>query len=105
MRISCRRRPGQAHESYRVRTIIDGARFGTYPRLDSGQWTPQAKDLYDLIILTFSNDANGLADLAKLQTAAALSSTEWEDLLQYTSQVCNFTLSRFLPLFTEHYRC
>ncbi|KIK08637.1 hypothetical protein K443DRAFT_672163 [Laccaria amethystina LaAM-08-1] len=56
-------------------------------RIIQGQWTPQAKDLYDLLILTFSNDANGLANLAKLQTDAALSLTEWEDLLQYTSQV------------------
>jgi len=66
--------------------------------MDSGQWTSQAKDLYDLLILTFSNDANGLADLTKLQTGAALSLTEWEDLLQYTSQVCSITLSRFLSV-------
>jgi len=55
-----------------------------------GQWTPQAKDLYDLLILTFS-DASGrcLADLDFLQKNSGLSATEWEDLLQYTVQVCH----------------
>jgi len=55
-----------------------------------GQWTPQAKDLYDLLILTFS-DASGqrLADLDLLQKSSGLSATEWEDLLQYTVQACD----------------
>lgn len=55
-----------------------------------GQWTAQAKDLYDLLILTFS-DASGrrLADLDFLQKNSGLSATEWEDLLQYTVQVCH----------------
>jgi hypothetical protein len=51
-----------------------------------GQWTPQAQELYDLLILTFSDGKGGLADLDVLQTSAGLTSSEWEDLLQYTTQ-------------------
>ena len=56
-------------------------------RIIQGQWTPQAQSLYDLLILTFSADGK-LADLAALQQHAGLSATEWEDLMQYTTQVC-----------------
>ncbi|KAJ3503498.1 hypothetical protein NLJ89_g8405 [Agrocybe chaxingu] len=55
-------------------------------RIIQGQWTPQAQDLYDLLILTFSNGQGGLVDLVALQSASGLSAEEWEDLLQYTSQ-------------------
>jgi len=55
--------------------------------INLGQWTAQAQDLYDLLILTFSNGKNSLTDLAELQKASGLNATEWEDLLQYTSQV------------------
>ncbi|PPQ86247.1 hypothetical protein CVT25_005576 [Psilocybe cyanescens] len=53
----------------------------------AGQWTPQAQDLYDLLISTFSGEKGTLADVEVLQKKSGLSSTEWEDLLQYTSQV------------------
>ncbi|PPQ71974.1 hypothetical protein CVT24_008191 [Panaeolus cyanescens] len=56
-------------------------------RIIQGQWTTQARDLYDLLILTFSDGQGNFADLSKLQTDSQLSSAEWEDLLQYTSQV------------------
>ncbi|KAF8201843.1 aflatoxin-detoxifizyme [Pholiota molesta] len=56
-------------------------------RIIQGQWTPQAQELYDLLILTFSDGKGGLADLDVLQTSAGLTSSEWEDLLQYTTQV------------------
>ncbi|KAF8964677.1 aflatoxin-detoxifizyme [Flammula alnicola] len=56
-------------------------------RVIQGQWTPQAQELYDLLILTFSDGQGGLADLDALQKAAGLTSSEWEDLLQYTTQV------------------
>ncbi|KIM49127.1 hypothetical protein M413DRAFT_406383 [Hebeloma cylindrosporum] len=57
-------------------------------RIIQGQWTPQAQDIYELLILTFS-DASGrcLADLDLLQKSSGLSAAEWEDLLQYTIQV------------------
>ncbi|KAF8902149.1 peptidase family M49-domain-containing protein [Gymnopilus junonius] len=53
----------------------------------AGQWTPQALDLYDLLILIFSSEQGGLADVDTLQKTSGLTPTEWEDLLQYTSQV------------------
>lgn len=51
------------------------------------QWTPQAADLYQLLILTFSTNAESLADLPSLQQRASLSDNEWEDLMQFTTQV------------------
>jgi len=56
-------------------------------RIIQGQWTAQARDLYDLLIATFSNDQGGLADLKGLQNASGLTSDEWDALLQYTAQV------------------
>ncbi|KAJ3559406.1 hypothetical protein NM688_g375 [Phlebia brevispora] len=55
-------------------------------RIIQGQWTPQAQKLYDLLILTFSENGK-LADLAALKQKSGVSDTEWDDLLQYTSQV------------------
>ncbi|KAI0934329.1 hypothetical protein AcV5_006205 [Taiwanofungus camphoratus] len=55
-------------------------------RIIHGQWTPQAQKLYDLLILTFS-DRGRLADLEGLKQRSALTPEEWEDLMQYTSQV------------------
>ncbi|KAJ7155971.1 aflatoxin-detoxifizyme [Mycena crocata] len=56
-------------------------------RIIQAQWTPQATDLYDLLILTFSSGDGKLADLQALQQKAGLSTVEFEGLLQYTSQV------------------
>ena len=42
--------------------------------------------LYDLLILTFSENGK-LADLDALRTKSGVSAEEWDDLLQYTSQV------------------
>ena len=53
------------------------------------QWTPQAADLYHLLILTFSTDSESFADLPALQRNAGLSDNEWEDLMQFTTQVSN----------------
>jgi dipeptidyl-peptidase-3 len=53
-----------------------------------GQWTSQARDLYDLLILTFTDLRGSLADLKTLQTSSKLSSEDWDGLLQYTIQVC-----------------
>jgi dipeptidyl-peptidase-3 len=58
-------------------------------RTSAGQWTPQAQDLYDLLVLMFIDDSGqGLADLDALQKSSGLSATEWGDLLQYTIQAC-----------------
>ncbi|KAE9403756.1 dipeptidyl-peptidase III [Gymnopus androsaceus JB14] len=72
-------------------------------RIIQAQWTPQALDLYDLLILTFSDNGK-LADLQKLQSASAVSSDEWEDLMQYAVQVFSnlvnyksFGFTKFVP--------
>ena len=76
-------------------------------RIIQGQWTPQAQKLYDLLILTFS-DKGQLADLPGLQQKASLTSEEWEDLLQYTSQVLSnlvnyksFGFTKIIPRIPE----
>ncbi|KAG5642191.1 hypothetical protein DXG03_003429 [Asterophora parasitica] len=73
-------------------------------RIVQGQWTPQATALYDLLILTFSTPNGTLADLAALQQEANLSAEEWDDLLQYTTQVLSnlvnfktFGFTKILP--------
>lgn len=55
-------------------------------RIIQGQWTEQAHGLYDLIILVFSEKGK-LANLEALKTRSGVSNEEWEDLLQYSSQV------------------
>ncbi|GLB34963.1 putative aflatoxin-detoxifizyme [Lyophyllum shimeji] len=73
-------------------------------RIIQGQWTPQATALYDLLILTFSTPNGTIADLAALQQQAGLSDGEWEDVLQYTTQVLSnlvnyktFGFTKILP--------
>ncbi|KAG6909722.1 hypothetical protein DXG01_015924 [Tephrocybe rancida] len=73
-------------------------------RIIQGQWTPQASDLYDLLILTFSTPNGTLADLPALQQQAGLTAEEWDDLLQYTTQVLSnlvnfktFGFTKILP--------
>ncbi|KAJ6547558.1 aflatoxin-detoxifizyme [Mycena capillaripes] len=51
------------------------------------QWTTQATDLYDLLILAFSTTDGKLADLQTLQDKAGLSTEDLDGLLQYASQV------------------
>lgn len=68
-------------------------------RIIQGQWTARAEKLYDLLILTFSDNGK-LADLTELEEKAGLSPTEWEDLMQYTIQVCDLSsASRGLLIF------
>ncbi|KAF8228175.1 aflatoxin-detoxifizyme [Tricholoma matsutake] len=55
-------------------------------RIIQEQWTPQATALYRLLILTFSTSGETFADLPALQRNAGLSDSEWEDLMQYTTQ-------------------
>ena len=51
------------------------------------QWTPQATTLYRFLVLTFSTSDESFADLPALQRKAGISDSEWEDLMQYTTQV------------------
>ena len=55
-------------------------------RIIQGQWTEQAQSLYDLITLVFSENGK-LANLGALKKKSGVSDGEWEDLLQYSSQV------------------
>ncbi|KAF7363442.1 Dipeptidyl peptidase 3 [Mycena sanguinolenta] len=74
--------PTEKHYAY----WIDHASWGGRPILQA-QWTPQATDLYDLLILTFSGNDGKLADLQALQSNAGLSADEFNHLTQYASQV------------------
>jgi len=76
-------------------------------RIIQEQWTAQAKDLYDLLMATFSNKNNGLADLAQLQKAAGVNDADWDDVLSYTIQVLSnlvnfrtFGATKILPRFS-----
>ena len=55
-------------------------------RIIQGQWTGHAQSLYDMIILIFSQNGK-LANLEALKKKSGVSDEEWEDLLQYSSQV------------------
>jgi len=55
-------------------------------RIIQGQWTEEARRLYDLIILVFSENER-LANLEALKKNSGVSEEEWEDLIQYSSQV------------------
>jgi dipeptidyl-peptidase-3 len=78
-------------------------------RIIQGQWTPQAQKLYDLLILTFSDESKcKLGQLEALQKNAGLGEDEWEDLMQYTSQVLSnlvnyrsFGFTKFVPRVDE----
>ncbi|KAF5352974.1 hypothetical protein D9758_007928 [Tetrapyrgos nigripes] len=55
-------------------------------RIIQAQWTPQAIDLYDLLILIFSDKSK--SKIANIDTLkGSLTEEEWSDLLQYTIQV------------------
>ncbi|KAF8628356.1 hypothetical protein AX15_003891 [Amanita polypyramis BW_CC] len=56
-------------------------------RIIQEQWTPEARDLYDLLISLFSTEKGTLADLGTLKASSGLSLEDWEDLVQYTAQV------------------
>ncbi|TFK19126.1 aflatoxin-detoxifizyme [Coprinopsis marcescibilis] len=56
-------------------------------RIIQEQWTPEAKDLYDLLIATFSDKNKSLTDLSKLHKASGIPDNDWDDLLAYTVQV------------------
>ena len=51
-----------------------------------GQWTPYNEKLFDLLILTFSENGKTV-NLDDLKAKAGLGDEDWEDVLQYTVQV------------------
>jgi dipeptidyl-peptidase III len=51
-----------------------------------GQWTPYTERLYDLLILTFSENGT-LADINALKAKSGLSEDEWDRVLEFASQV------------------
>ncbi|EIM90016.1 aflatoxin-detoxifizyme [Stereum hirsutum FP-91666 SS1] len=72
-------------------------------RIIQGQWTPEATSLYDLLVLTFSENGK-LTDLEALKSKAGLSDEDFEAILQYTSQVLSnlvnyksFGFTKFVP--------
>ena len=56
-------------------------------RIIQEQWTPTAQKLYDLLILIFS-DKGRLGDTEGLKQKSGVTAEEWDDMVQYTSQVC-----------------
>ncbi|KAJ7582725.1 aflatoxin-detoxifizyme [Mycena floridula] len=69
------------------------------------QWTAQAIDIHDLLVLTFSTEDGKLSDMAALQKKSDSSDEEWEDILQYAvlSNLVNyksFGFQKILPRFT-----
>ncbi|KAG9051056.1 hypothetical protein FS837_012563 [Tulasnella sp. UAMH 9824] len=74
-------------------------------RIIQGQWTDYAQDLYNLIILTFSDgDKKALTDLDALKAKSGLSDEEWQWTLEYAAQVLtnlvnykSFGFSKFIP--------
>lgn len=58
-------------------------------RIVQEQWTDSATKLYDLLILTFSDNGR-LANLDDLKLKANINEDEWQDILDYTAQVRNY---------------
>ncbi|KAF9818936.1 hypothetical protein IEO21_02474 [Rhodonia placenta] len=76
-------------------------------RIIQGQWTPQAQKLNDLLILIFS-DKGHLADLEGLKQRSGLNPEEWDNLVQYTTQVLSnlanyksFGFTKIIPRLSE----
>ncbi|KAI5124508.1 hypothetical protein M0805_003032 [Coniferiporia weirii] len=76
-------------------------------RVIQGQWTPQATSLYDLLILTFSDNGK-LANLAELKAKSGVDEESWSSLLQYSSQVLSnlvnfrsFGFTKIIPRISE----
>ncbi|KAG1890987.1 peptidase family M49-domain-containing protein [Suillus subluteus] len=76
-------------------------------RIIQEQWTPQALRLYDLLILTFSSNGK-LADLDALSQKSGISYEDFEQVLQYSSQVLHnlvnyksFGFTKIVPRVSE----
>ncbi|KAL5490401.1 hypothetical protein ACEPAI_5234 [Sanghuangporus weigelae] len=76
-------------------------------RIIQGQWTPQSASLYDLLILTFSDNGK-LANFDNLKTKSGLNDEDWRNVLQYSSQVLSnlvnyrsFGFTKIIPRISE----
>lgn len=58
-----------------------------------GQWTPYTERLYDLLILTFSENGS-ITDINALKEKSGLSGDEWDRILEFASQV----IAKFLSI-------
>ncbi|KLO16192.1 aflatoxin-detoxifizyme [Schizopora paradoxa] len=72
-------------------------------RIIQGQWTPQARSLFDLLVQTFSEDGK-IGDLRRMKSASGVGDDEWKDLLMYTAQTLSnlvnyksFGFSKIVP--------
>ena len=55
-------------------------------RVIQNQWTPYASDLYDMLVLSFS-ESGKLTDMDALKQKSGLDEDDWQSLIQYTAQV------------------
>ncbi|CAH7671578.1 peptidase family M49-domain-containing protein [Phakopsora pachyrhizi] len=79
-------------------------------RLIMNQWTPRAEQLYNFITCVFgsTDDPTRLSSFQSLKSQSSLRDQEWNDLLDYCSQVlsnlCNyksFGATKFIPRCSE----
>ncbi|KAG6849579.1 hypothetical protein H0H93_007282 [Arthromyces matolae] len=61
------------------------------------QWTRQASELYDLLILTFSTPDGKLADLLLLQQQSGVSDEAWNDVLSNLVNFKTFGFTKIVP--------
>ncbi|KAG8924473.1 hypothetical protein FRC02_010405 [Tulasnella sp. 418] len=74
-------------------------------RIIQGQWTTYAQELYDLLILVFSQKgAKKITDLESLKKRSGVSDEDWILVIEYTAQVFSnlvnyksFGFSKFIP--------
>ena len=59
-------------------------------RIIVGQWTPYNEKLYDLVILTFSENGT-ITDTNALKAKSGLSDDEWDRLLEFASQASDLS--------------
>ncbi|KAI0302020.1 aflatoxin-detoxifizyme [Russula brevipes] len=72
-------------------------------RIILGQWTPFTEKLYDLLILTFSENGT-ITNVNALREKSGLSEDEWDRVLEFASQVLSnlanfktFGFTKFVP--------
>ncbi|VDB82956.1 unnamed protein product [Peniophora sp. CBMAI 1063] len=73
-------------------------------RIILAQQAPHMEKLYDLIIALFTTPDGKTADLESLKSSSGVSAEDWEDVLQYTTQVLSnlsnyksFGFTKFVP--------
>ncbi|CAG8768538.1 1884_t:CDS:2, partial [Acaulospora colombiana] len=73
-------------------------------RIIQAQWTPQAPDLYDLLVLVFTNEEGKCVNFDKLKEDSQSSEEQWKHALSYAAQVFgnllnykSFGFTKFVP--------